>query len=86
MAFFNHLRIVRGFRGGSVDEESACNAGDEGRRGLDPREGGLATHSAFSPGESHGQRSLMGRSPWGHVEAGTSGPAEHACTRASMAP
>ena len=28
----------------------------------------LATHSIFLPGESHGQRSLVGYSPWGHKE------------------
>ena len=31
----------------------------------DPREKEMATHSVFSPGESHGQRSLAGYSPWG---------------------
>ena len=29
----------------------------------------MATH--FLPGESHGQRSLMGYGPWGHKEADT---------------
>ena len=28
-------------------------------------EKGMATHSVFLPGESHGQRSLAGYSPWG---------------------
>ena len=32
----------------------------------DPLEKGMATRSAFLPGKSHGQRSLMGYSPWGH--------------------
>ena len=33
----------------------------------DPLEKGMATHSpGFLPGESHGQRSLVGYSPWGH--------------------
>ena len=31
----------------------------------DPLEKEKATHSIFSPGESHGQRSLAGYSPWG---------------------
>ena len=31
----------------------------------DPMEKGMATHSVFLPGESHGQRSLAGYSPWG---------------------
>ena len=32
----------------------------------DPWEKGMTTHSVFLPGESHGQRSLMGYSPQGH--------------------
>ena len=35
----------------------------------DPLEEGMATHSL--PGESHGQRSLAGCSPWGHREPDT---------------
>ena len=31
-------------------------------------EEGMATHSSFCHGESHGQRSLVGYSPWGHKE------------------
>ena len=34
----------------------------------DPLEKGMATQ-LFLPGESHGQRSLAGCSPWGHKEA-----------------
>ena len=34
--------------------------------GEDPLEEEMATHSpVFLPGESHGQRSLVGYSPWG---------------------
>ena len=33
----------------------------------DPLEKGVAT-PAFLPGEFHGQRSLVGHSPWGHKE------------------
>ena len=29
----------------------------------------MATTSVFLPGESHGQRSLTGYSPWGHKES-----------------
>ena len=28
----------------------------------------MAMHSSFLPGESHGQRSLVGYGPWGHKE------------------
>ena len=34
----------------------------------DPLEDGMATTPEFLPGESHGQRSLEGYSPWGHKE------------------
>ena len=29
----------------------------------------MATHTVFLPGESHGQRSLVGYSSWGHKES-----------------
>ena len=29
----------------------------------------MATHSTFLPGESHGQRSMVDYSPWGHKES-----------------
>ena len=35
-----------------------------------PLEEGLATHSIFLPGESHGERSLVGYSPRGWGESG----------------
>jgi len=35
----------------------------------DPLEKGMAIHSRFLPGESHGQRSLAGYSPWGQEES-----------------
>ena len=38
----------------------------------DPLEKGMATHSlVFMPGESHGQRSLVGYSPWVLKESDT---------------
>ena len=35
----------------------------------DPLEEEMATHSSILAGESHGQRSLAGYSPWGHKES-----------------
>ena len=35
----------------------------------DPLEKEMATHSSILVGESHGQRSLAGYSPWGHKES-----------------
>ena len=37
----------------------------------DPLEKGMAITPVFSPGESHGQRSLEGCSPWGCKELET---------------
>ena len=34
-----------------------------------PLEKGMATHFSILPGESHGQRSLVGYCPWGHKES-----------------
>jgi len=64
-AAFFQSNCQRGFPGVSSDEESTCNAGDVGLipgLGRSPGEG-LPT-PVFLPGESHGQRSLVGYSPW----------------------
>ena len=37
----------------------------------DPLEKEMATHPVLLPGESHGRRSLVGYSPWGHKESDT---------------
>jgi len=64
--------LKKGFPGGSDGKESACNAEDPR---FDPwvkkilwRRTWLPT-PVFLPGESHGQRSLVGYSPWGHIES-----------------
>ena len=36
---------------------------------VDPLENVMATHSSILAGESHGQRSLVSYSPWGHKES-----------------
>ena len=61
-----------GFPGDPDSKESACNAGDTGsipekiswRRRWQPT-------PVLLPGESHGQRSLVGYSPWGRKELDT---------------
>ena len=55
----------------SVGKESACNAGDAdmwvGFLGQeDPLEEEMVTHSSILAWRIHGQRSLVGNSPWGH--------------------
>ena len=55
------------FPGGSAGKESACNAGDLGLilgSGRSPGEGNSLPTSVFWPGEFHGQRSLVGYSPY----------------------
>ena len=60
-----------GFSGVSYDKESACNVGDlasiPGTGRFPWRKEQLPT-PVFLPGESCGQRSLVGYSPWGCKE------------------
>ena len=53
----------------SVGKKSACNAGDLGSIPRSPRSSGEGNGSPLQytpPGESYGQRSLAGYSPWDH--------------------
>ena len=63
---------VFGFLGGSDGKESACNVGDLGLipgLGRSPG-GGHGDPFQYSCLENlHGQRSLVGYSPWGHKES-----------------
>ena len=57
-----------GFPRSSVNKESVCNIGDLGSvpgSGRCPGEGNDNPLQYFFLGESHGQRSLKGYSPWG---------------------
>ena len=61
--------------GGSEGKEYACNVGDiDSIPGLG-RSPGREWHPTpvFLPGEFHGQRRLVGYSPWGHKELDTTG-------------
>ena len=59
-----------GFPGGTSSKEPAGDIS-----GLDPWVGKIPWRrkwpptAVFLPGESHGQRSLAGYSPWGHKES-----------------
>ena len=64
-----------GFPGGTSGKEPACQCKRRRRQGLDPwirkspwRKEWQPT-LGFLPGESHGQRSLAGCSPWGCKES-----------------
>ena len=64
--------VFLGFPGGSDGEESACSVGDLGSiSGLERSPGeGHGNPLQYSYLENpHGQRSLMGYSPWGHKES-----------------
>ena len=68
------IYVYIGFPCSSVSKESACNARDPG---FDPWVGKIPWQRkwqltpAFLPGKSHGQRSLVSCSPWGHKESAT---------------
>ena len=63
---------MRGYNNASSDvKESACSVGDLGSTpgpGRSPGEGNGHPTLVFLPGEFHGQRSLVGYSPWDHKE------------------
>ena len=62
-----------GFPGGSEGKESACNTVEVGwiPGSEDPLEKGMTALSSpiFLPEEFHGQRSLVGHSPWACKES-----------------
>ena len=62
-----------GFPGGSVIKNPPAKEEmwDLALSGEDPLEKEMATHSSILARESHGQKSLMGYSPWARKELGT---------------
>ena len=66
--------IILGFPGGARAKELACQCRRRKRRRFDPWVGKIPWRRkwqptpVFLPGESRGQRSLAGYSPWGHKE------------------
>ena len=70
-------------------KESACNTGVAANTGLIPGSGrspggGHGNPLLFLPGESHGQRSLVGYSPWGREESDMTEMTEDARTHARV--
>ena len=67
-----HVYLYFSFPGGASGKEPTCQCRRWKRWGFEPWvrkiPGRRAWHPTpvFSPGESHGQRSLVGYSPWGH--------------------
>jgi len=84
----HHIYIC--FPGGSVCKESTCNAEDAGRHEFDPQVRTIPWMWAwqltpvFLPGKSHGERSLVGYSPWGCKESDMTEVTEHAGTHAHV--
>ena len=77
------LFMKTGFPGGSDGKKYACNAGELGSipgSGRSPGRREWQPIPVFLPGQSHGQRSLAGYSPWGHKELNTTKVTEHVCT------
>ena len=79
--------IFSAFPGSATGKEPTCQCRRHKRCGFDPWVRKIPWRRAwqptpvFLPGESHGQRSLMGYSPWGRKELDTTEATEHACTR-----
>ena len=68
-------RQIQGFPGGTSGKEHACQCRRHKRSGFDPwvgktiwRKKWPAT-AVFLPGESHGERNLVGYGPWGQKES-----------------
>ena len=72
-----------GFPGDSTVKNLPANAGDVLKTQVpsldreDPLEKEMATHSSILDGKFHGQKSLVGYSPWGCKESDTTKAAEH---------
>ena len=66
---------LQGFPSGSVVRSTPANAGDTRGAGSIPGLGGFPWRRkcqptpVFLPGKFHGQRNLVGYSPWGHKES-----------------
>ena len=72
----DHISIIQGFPGSSAGKESTCNVGDPSSIPGSERSpgGGHGNPLQYSCQENpHGQRSLVGCSPWGHKELDVTG-------------
>ena len=72
-----------GFPGAVSGKEPTCQYRRHKRYGFSPRVGKFPWRRewqltpVFLPGESHGQRNMVGYSPWGRKESDTSEAMEH---------
>ena len=71
-------------------KEPACNAGAAGSRGFDPWVRKIPWRRAWQPTpgylpeESHGQRNVVGYSPWGHKESDMTEVTKHICLQPQL--
>ena len=69
--------VKKSFPGGSRSKESTCQCRRQHKCGFNLWVGKIPWRKkwqptpVFLPGEFHGQRSLVGYSPWGHKESDT---------------
>ena len=74
-----------GLPGGTSGKELTCQCRRHKRLGFNPWAGKIPWRRAWQPtpvflaGESYGQRSLAGYSPWGHEESDTIEVTKHTC-------
>ena len=74
---FSIQYYTMGFPGGASGKQLACQCRRHKRLGFNPWVGKIPWRRegqptpVFLPGESHGQRSLVGCSPWGRKELDT---------------
>ena len=82
--------LYKGLPGGASGKELTCQCRRHKRCGFNPCVGKIPWKRAwqptpvFLPGESHGQRSLAGYSPWGHKELGTAEATQRACMHITL--
>ena len=88
LLMFRRLTFPGGLPGGTSGKEPSCQCWKHKRLGFDPCVRKLSWRSTgqptpvFLPGESHGQRSLVGYSPWGRKDLDTTEVTQHACMQA----
>ena len=83
--FMSQHYLKLGFPGGPSGKEPTCQCRRQKRRGFDPWIGKIPWRRAeqptpvLLPGESHGQRSLVGYSPQGNKDSDMTKMTQHAC-------
>ena len=77
---FGASQLVLAVKNPAANAGDVRNAGSIPGSGRSPGGGKWQPTPVFLPGESHGQRSLEGYSPWGCIESETTEATEHSHT------